>query len=58
MKKKHIKTLELLCCRPASGNIKWQSIESMLVELGADIRERTPDTQGTGLDTAYLWRRS
>lgn len=40
MKKKHRKTLELLFCRPASGNIKWQSIESMLVELGADIRER------------------
>jgi hypothetical protein len=40
MKHKHQKTLELLFHRPISGNIQWKDIETLFVELGAQISER------------------
>lgn len=40
MKRKNQRTLELVFARPASANIKWRSIEELLVELGAEISER------------------
>lgn len=40
MKKKHWKTLNLIFHRPASANIKWVDIESLLQVLGAEITER------------------
>lgn len=40
MKRKHAKTLELIYCRPVSGNIKWKEIEALLVSLGAETMER------------------
>ncbi len=40
MKKKHIKTLELIFKRPTSGNIHWVDIESLFVAIGADVSER------------------
>ncbi len=40
MKKKHIKTLELIFKRPSSGNIHWVDIESLFTALGADVSER------------------
>ena len=40
MKRKHIKTLELIFARPASGNIKWPDIEALFKGLGAKITER------------------
>jgi len=40
VKRKHLKTLELIFKRPTSGNIHWTDIESLFVALGADISER------------------
>ena len=40
MRRKHKRTLELIFHRPVSGNILWQDIESLFVELGAQIEER------------------
>ncbi len=40
MKRKHRKTLELIFSRPVNGNIKWRTIESLLIELGAEVSER------------------
>ncbi|MEN8215158.1 MAG: type II toxin-antitoxin system HicB family antitoxin [Pseudomonadota bacterium] len=40
MKRKHQKTLELIFKRPVSGNIQWGDIESLFLELGAEIYER------------------
>ncbi len=40
MKRKHLKTLELIYSRPISANISWSDIEALLVALGARIEER------------------
>jgi len=40
MKRKHQKTLELIFKRPVSANIKWRDIESLFIELGAEVTER------------------
>ena len=40
MKRKHLKTLELIFHRPVSANIQWRDIEALFVELGAQIEER------------------
>ena len=49
MKRKHKKTLELIYCRPVSGNIKWHDIESLFIELGAEISEREGSRVGVRL---------
>lgn len=40
MKRKHIKTLELIFSRPASGNVRWSDIEALFIELGGHVAER------------------
>lgn len=40
MKRKHLKTLELIFSRPTSANVHWSEIEALLLELGARIEER------------------
>lgn len=40
VKKKHLKTLELIFKRPTSANIHWADIECLFVALGADVSER------------------
>ena len=40
MKRKHLKTLELIFDRPTSGNIPWKDVESLFLALGADVSER------------------
>jgi hypothetical protein len=40
MKRKHQKTLEAVYARPVSANIQWRDIETLFVEMGADISER------------------
>jgi hypothetical protein len=40
MKRKHLKTLELIFSRPASANVRWSEVEALLLELGARIEER------------------
>jgi hypothetical protein len=40
MKRKNLKTLRLLFTRPMSANVRWDDIESLLLELGAQIEER------------------
>ena len=49
MKYKHQKTLELIFARPISGNIKWADIESLLLELGAELSEREGSRVGVRL---------
>ena len=39
MKNKHRATLELIFARPASGNVKWRDVESLLKALGAVLEE-------------------
>jgi hypothetical protein len=39
MKRKHHATLSLIFARPASANVKWRDIESLLIALGAAIEE-------------------
>lgn len=39
MKNKHRKTLALIFARPISGNIRWNDIESLFKNLGAEIKE-------------------
>ncbi|PCJ17620.1 MAG: hexulose-6-phosphate synthase [Candidatus Cloacimonadota bacterium] len=40
MKKKHLKILEQIYCRPTSANINWKNIEALFLALGADVSER------------------
>ena len=40
MKRKHLKTLELIFSRPVSANMRWSEVEALLLELGARIEER------------------
>lgn len=40
MKSKSLKTIALIYKRPASANIKWTDIESLLIDLGAVVQER------------------
>jgi hypothetical protein len=40
VKRKHQKTLNSIFARPTSDNIKWADIESLFVELGAELSER------------------
>ncbi|MDZ7753969.1 MAG: type II toxin-antitoxin system HicA family toxin [Gammaproteobacteria bacterium] len=49
MKRKHQRTLELLYRRPPSANVKWQDIEGLLVELGAELTEREGSRIGVRL---------
>ena len=49
MKRKYQKTLELIFYRPVSGNIKWNDIESLFIELGAEISEREGSRVGVRL---------
>ncbi|WP_428357024.1 type II toxin-antitoxin system HicA family toxin [Methyloprofundus sp.] len=43
------KKLELIFHRPVSGNIKWNDIESLFIELGAEISERESSRIGVRL---------
>ncbi|MCD6388270.1 MAG: type II toxin-antitoxin system HicA family toxin [Desulfobulbaceae bacterium] len=49
MKRKHMKTLELIFKRPTSGNIKWTEIEALLIALGAKLTERQGSRIGVRL---------
>ena len=49
MKRKHQKTLELIFARPASGNLNWADIESLFIELGAQLSEREGSRIGVRL---------
>jgi len=40
MKRKHLKTLELIFSRPVSANLRWSEVEALLLEMGARIEER------------------
>ena len=41
MKKRHQRIVELIFSRPTSGNVQWRDVESLFIELGAEIEERT-----------------
>lgn len=41
--------MELIFVRPISGNIKWADIESLLIELGAELSEREGSRVGVRL---------
>ncbi len=40
MKRKYLKTLELIFLHPVSANIKWKDIEALFSALGAELSER------------------
>ena len=40
MKKRHQRIVELIFSRPTSGNVQWRDVESLFLELGAEIEER------------------
>lgn len=40
MKRKHLKTIQVIYSRPVSGNVAWADIESLFKALGADVSER------------------
>ena len=40
MRKRHRRTLQAIFAHPLSGNLPWRDIESLFVELGAEITER------------------
>ena len=40
MNRKRHRTLELIFHRPVSGSIKWNEVEALFRELGAEITER------------------
>ena len=49
MRRRHQKTLDLIYHHPVSGNIKWCDIESLFLELGANITEREGSRIGVRL---------
>jgi len=49
IKKKHRKTLERLFARPVSGTIPWRDIETLSIELGAEVSEREGSRVGVFL---------
>ena len=40
MKRKHLKTLQLIFSRPVSANVKWRDVEALFAFLGAELVER------------------
>lgn len=40
MKRKNLKTLNLIFAHPISANVRWSDVEALLLELGAQIEER------------------
>ena len=40
MKRKCLRTLELIFARPVSANVRWADIEALFRDFGADIAER------------------
>ena len=40
MKRKRQRVIDLIFSRPTSANIQWRDIESLLIELGAEVEER------------------
>ena len=55
MKRKRQKTLEAIYARPISANILWRDIESLFLELGAEISERE-GSRAAGLQWYFLGR--
>jgi len=49
MNKRSKKILALIFHRPVSGNIKWSDVESLFIELGAEISEREGSRVGVCL---------
>jgi len=40
MKRRHQKTLDAIFTHPVSANIHWRAIETLFIELGAEVSER------------------
>lgn len=40
VKRKSQRTLQLVFAYPTSGNVPWRDIESLFVDLGAEVTER------------------
>lgn len=53
MRRKEQRTLALIFRHPVSGNIPWRDIESLLIELGAEISER----EGSRVDVRLFGER-
>lgn len=40
MRRKSRRTLQLVFAHPTSGNVLWRDIESLFIDLGAEVSER------------------
>lgn len=40
MKRRALRTLQLIFAQPTSGNLQWRDVEALFRELGAEISER------------------
>jgi hypothetical protein len=40
MKRANARTLELIFGRPVSANVRWEDIEALFLDLGAEISQR------------------
>ncbi len=40
MKRRSLRTLQLVFARPTSGSVPWRDIESLFLDIGAEISER------------------
>ena len=40
LKRKHLRTLELIFTHPISANIQWRDLEALFTALGAEVSER------------------
>lgn len=49
MRRKHQQTLNSIFARPTSGTIRWADIESLFIELGAELSEREGSRVGVRL---------
>lgn len=49
VKRKYQMTLNAIFARPVGGNIKWQDIEALFVELGGDLTQREGSRIGVRL---------
>mgnify|MGYP000858751422 CR=1 FL=1 len=49
MKKKSLRTLNLIFSRPTPGSIRWDDIVSLFLELGAEVSEREGSRVGVRL---------
>jgi len=52
MKRKHLKTLKSIFAHPVSGNVQWQDIEALFIELAL----KSANVKAAGLRWCFLMK--